>query len=581
MPNPALSAFVTQVRRAALTRPAEGAPTDGQLLTRFVRCRDDEAFAALVSRHGPMVLAVCRRGAGDPHLADDAFQAAFLVLARRAADVQPPEAVRAWLYGVAVRTARAARAGSARRRMREVAVPSVPDRPAPAASPADADALRMLDEEVARLPDPLRAAVVLCELTGVPRKDAAVRLGIPEGTLSSRLGKARKVLAGRLRGRGLALPATGLAALCGRAAATAGVPAALADAAGKLTGSGPVSAAVAELSRGVFQSMLLNQLKVVTTALLVAAAVGGVSAAVILRGARAEDPPARPAAAEAPVPKPAGPGHLFYSRDAALYRIDPDGKNERRIGLPDGAACPVPSPDGRSLAYWTEDGPRQASLHVCGTDGKADGKPMKLPDGLGFLLFCWSPDGTELHVSLGSPGKRGVQHLRVDVRAHKATPLHLLPTHLVESFSPDGKFFITTEVGDGDEWEPKRIYLMNRDGTEHRALTGPNDVAQTGRLSPDGKRLLLRNGARLCVMDVGKPESLTPVEGIAEEEDVVEYAWSPDGKRIAYTVGTMRPLSREEFANQKSRLVVADPDGKNARVLRSGKGTLIMNVYWR
>jgi Tol biopolymer transport system component len=459
-------------------------------------------------------------------------------------------------------------------------VPRVPDRPAPAAPPADADALRMLDEEVARLPDRLRAAVVLCELAGVPRKDAAARLGIPEGTLSSRLGKARKVLAGRLRGRGLILPATGLAALCGRGAATAGVPAALADAAAKLTGPGPVSAAVAELSRGVLQSMLLNQLKVVTTALLVAAAVGGMSAAVLLRGARAEDPPARPAA-DAPVPKPAGPGHLLYSRDGVLYRIDPDGKNERRIELPDGAACAVPSPDGRSLAYWTEDGPGQASLHVCGMDGKGGGKPMKLPDGLGFLLFCWSPDGTELHVSLGSPGKRGVQHLRVDVKARKATPLHLLPTHLVEDFSPDGKFFVTTEVGDGEEWEPKRIYLMNRDGTEHRALTGPNDVAQTGRLSPDGKRLLLRNKARLCVMDVGKPESLTPVEGIAEGAYVVEYTWSPDGKRIAYTTGTVRPLTREELAEQESRLVVADPDGKNAKVLRSGKGTLILNVYWR
>src|SRR5205814_2915917 len=135
----------------AATGTAEPGETDGRLLARFARTGDEPAFRELVGRLGPMVLAVCRRVSGDDHLADDAFQAAFLVLARRAADVRPPEAVRGWLYGVAVRTAREARAGSARRRTRERPVPVLPDVPAAVVEPPDADALRALDEEVAAL----------------------------------------------------------------------------------------------------------------------------------------------------------------------------------------------------------------------------------------------------------------------------------------------------------------------------------------------------------------------------------------------------------------------------------------------
>ncbi len=192
MSYPALSAAVARATRA-VTRPAEPDDTDGELVQRFARDRDEAAFAELVRRFGPMVLGVCRRVARGS--AEDAFQAAFVVLARRAADVRPREAVRGWLYGVAVRTAREARAVSARRLAREVPVAVVPDRAAEPAETPDPDALRILDEEVAGLPDHLRVAVVLCELDGVSRKDAAARLGIPEGTVSSRLAKARKLLA--------------------------------------------------------------------------------------------------------------------------------------------------------------------------------------------------------------------------------------------------------------------------------------------------------------------------------------------------------------------------------------------------
>ncbi|MBX9625747.1 MAG: sigma-70 family RNA polymerase sigma factor, partial [Gemmataceae bacterium] len=196
----------------AVLRLVPDGPPDRDLLARFARDRDEDAFAELVRRHGPMVLAVGRRVTGNPEDAEDAFQAAFLVLARRAGQVAKPDLLGNWLYGVATRTALEAR--KARRRVKEQAVPDAPEPAARDDPPADhdpADLRRAIDEELAALPEKYRAAVVLCELQGLGRKEAAARLGVPEGTLSSRLAHARKVLAGRLSRRGLATTAGAVA----------------------------------------------------------------------------------------------------------------------------------------------------------------------------------------------------------------------------------------------------------------------------------------------------------------------------------------------------------------------------------
>src|SRR5580704_17446387 len=152
MPHSALATVVAQASRS-IDLPSESKSTDGGLLARFIQNKDEAVFAELVRRLGPMVLGVCRRTARERHLAEDAFQATFIVLARRANDVRPREGVRGWLYGVAVRTAREARAVSARRRTREVTVPAVLDRPGEPEELPDDDVVRILDEEVGALPD--------------------------------------------------------------------------------------------------------------------------------------------------------------------------------------------------------------------------------------------------------------------------------------------------------------------------------------------------------------------------------------------------------------------------------------------
>ena len=194
-----------------LTRDAGlAAAPDRDLLARFAAGRDEAAFAALVRRHGPMVLGVCRRLTHNFHDAEDAFQATFLVLARKAHRVGRPELLGNYLYGVAVGVGRNARRAALRRRRHETPADPFPD-PAVPADGRDPDFAGVIDEELAALADRYRAAVVLCDLQGTPRAEAAGRLGIPEGTLSSRLNAGRKKLADRLAKRGLA-PAISLGA---------------------------------------------------------------------------------------------------------------------------------------------------------------------------------------------------------------------------------------------------------------------------------------------------------------------------------------------------------------------------------
>jgi RNA polymerase sigma factor (sigma-70 family) len=241
------------LRRAALLSVGNG-PSDAQLLESFLSRRDEAAFEALLRRHGPMVLGVCRRVLRNTHDAEDAFQATFLVLARQASSIRSRQVVASWLYGVAYRTAMKARAMNAKRREKERRVAEM-SRPA---SEACEELLAQLDYELSRLPDKYRVPVVLCELEGRSRMEAARILGVPEGTLSWRLAQAKKILARRLSRYG----AVAVAALLSGGAATAALsPTLRASTIKAAMTAGAVPAKVLALTEGVLKAMLLTKLK--------------------------------------------------------------------------------------------------------------------------------------------------------------------------------------------------------------------------------------------------------------------------------------------------------------------------------
>jgi RNA polymerase sigma factor (sigma-70 family) len=321
------------VRRLLLAGQDAGA-TDAQLLERFVARRDEAAFAALVRRHGPMVLGVCRRTAGHAQDAEDAFQATFLVLARKAASLRAPARLAAWLYGVAFRTARKARAAADRLRGRERQVSKMPQ-PLVEDDVPWQDVSPRIDLELSRLPDRYRVPIILCDLQGKTRKEAARQLGVPEGTLSSRLATARRTLARRLARYGLAVSGGAVAAALARQA-TAAVPAALADATARAASGAAaclVSAKVAALTEGVMKAMLWAKLKVAAVMVLAASAVvaGAGLTALGPGSARATDGKADAPQVRAPDDKAAVWMLDFKFKDPRLITVDLPGKGKKTV----------------------------------------------------------------------------------------------------------------------------------------------------------------------------------------------------------------------------------------------------------
>jgi RNA polymerase sigma factor (sigma-70 family) len=326
--------------------------TDAQLLDRFNSRRDDRgeaAFAEIVARHGPMVLGVCRQILDDPHLADDAFQATFFILARRARAVSRSDWLGAWLHAVAVRTARCARGRRARRLRREEVVLGMlagsehADRPS---TPPDEailarDQASVLHGEIAQLPDAFRLPVVLCYLEGLTVHEAASRLQVSHGTVRSRMARARERLRTRLMRRGIVAPAAALAAMLDTQPASAAVSTPLAALttraaahfAADATGGASVSASAAALAHRVRRSMLVHTLMRTSAVVVLLGVVAG-GAGFAARALTSGDEPAKlPKSAQAPLPAPAVAAAGDSARSATptartlrVVVLDPEGQ---------------------------------------------------------------------------------------------------------------------------------------------------------------------------------------------------------------------------------------------------------------
>ncbi len=518
--------------------------TDGDLLARFASGCPDEAepaFAALVARHGPMVLAVCRGLLASPHDAEDAFQATFLTLARKAATIRQPELLGSWLHGVACRTARRLRDKDARRRRNEVEA-SMSRAIAEAAAAPDREAIAALHEEIDRLPERYRSAIVLCDLNGLTHREAGRRLGHPTGTISARIARARERLRERLLDRGSALPAgvMGAVRLPGLPAPLANATVRIAMAASSAT-TATIPPAVASLTREVmgFAPLLWR------TALSVAAlilGIGTIGMAVLAPqdGARPTGPAAPPrsnpeAAPDAPLPA------------GALLRL-----GTSRFRAPSGVAEMALSPDektlvtmGDQLIAWDAATGRErwrasakdygyrppgASYGVRALAFAPDGSRFFAPGRPGEVIAWETSSGRREIVRI--PSIRAMRADDRDARSIDVAPdgrkLALGDASGVVVCNLDGKVLYRVPNG------LARLFGGPRPFDNNDRLTFAGDYA-LARFSPDGKRLAVISCIRPKEIRLLDAETGRERRKIALTARLVRMAFSPDGRRIAAT----------------------------------------------
>jgi RNA polymerase sigma factor (sigma-70 family) len=491
---------------------------DRELLSRVVEGRDDAAFTELVRRHGPLVWGVCRRVLRHEQDAEDAFQATFVVLARKAGTVRAGSSLASWLYGVAHRVAVRARADAARRRRHECAAAVA------AGTTADLrwdDVRAVLDEELARLPEHYRAPLLLCYLEGRTQDEAARALGWSDGALRGRLQRGRERLRAQLARRGLSLSA----ALCAgtlAADAAAAPPAALVGAA-LCASAGGRTGRVAALAAGAVRGVTPGWVTFAAPLLLATAVVAGVGA-LAYPGGRAEPP---------------GPGEGLAA-PAAHQNKPPDRHGDP---LPDGAVARLGtvrwrhgervmgiafSPDGKNLASASWDG-------TLGLWDAATGKRLRTFRGHKDFVTCvlFTPDGKKLVSAAFDNIRLWDTNTAKELRQFR----HSGGVWQV-ALSRDGKLLAalgpTAVKGHIALWD-----VATGAKARELELEGNFDGAMSLAFSQDGKRLLSGGDRVLRLFDVPTGKQ---VELFGAGPQTRRLAFAPDGK--TFVVGRHDTVAR-------------------------------------
>ncbi len=344
--------------------------SDAQLLERFTLVRDgtaELAFRELLERHAPMVMGVCRQIVRRPQDADDAFQATFLVLVRKARSIEVRESLAPWLYKVAYRTAQRARSSAARHAA--MGLDEVEAAGTAGNDGCDFETAPLLHDEIGRLPEKYRSPIVLCHLEGKSHEEAARVLNWPVGTLSGRLSRGRALLKGRLERRGLAvstaavsrpflnlsdLPPQSLIASTVKTVMFAGA-------------SNPVAPKVLSLTQGVLRTMFFHKIRSASLAILVAGSISGVAGAIAFRGPQERPTPRTVDRLDATTEQvdvkaatkqlPNAPLEQQVPRSVLANRFT--GKNFPNLApipvFSNGSILLVKSQDGRAYEAWSDD----------------------------------------------------------------------------------------------------------------------------------------------------------------------------------------------------------------------------------
>jgi RNA polymerase sigma factor (sigma-70 family) len=501
---------------------------DGELLGRFVAARDEAAFSALVRRHGPAVLGVCRRVLGDEHGAEDAFQAVFLVLVRRAASLRRNEPVGGWLYAVAQRVAMKARRQTRAQRQRERRTVDMP-RSEPVDDLAWQELRSVLDEEIAKLPEKYRTPLVLCYFEGMSHAKAAKEMGCPTTSLTSRVERGRELLRQRLVRRGITLSAGALAAILSEKAggtvlgamlAINTVKAAMSVAAGKTVAGGCLSATAISLAEEAISAMTATKAMLVFMVVAMGLAVGGAGLAAVGEW-KGQSPPTK---AEPPRP-------VLIGKQPAVEKKGPDASVDLYGDpLPEGVVARL-----GTLRF-------RHDFQVCHVEFAADGKTLVSGGGTGIGIAIWD-------AATGRPLRR------------------FSNPSLCNNFalSPDGKLLFTDDL--------RLIEVAT--GKAVRRLKAPGGGRSVGfvAFSPDGKTLAAvesLGGSNIVLWDADEANGSRNLDG--HTADVRSVAFSPDGKTLAsasedktvrlWNVASGKEIRRFEGNEKPVHSVAFAPGGK-------------------